>query len=238
VNLAQPGVAVAHIAVPRLPEVNRRLDQLVAHPSAMLLAAQLIQVLAWPFLEPSVVGRTFLGVIGMLAVGSAVLAVRRTPLVSRVVLWLGAPAMVLTLLEAVFPDTDPILLASGLLHAPFYFYVSYAMLRYLFHDDDVTTDEYIATAAAFTVVAWAFAYALSAVQVLWPDSFSSPAGSDQAWFELLYLSFSTLTSVGLSDIVAVGSHARSVVMLEMMVGVFYIAMVVSRMVGMTMMRRR
>ena len=204
----------------------------------MLLAAQLMQVLAWPFLEGSTLGRSGLGVIGMLAVGSAVLAVRRTPLVSRVVLVLGAPAVVLTLLEAVFPDSDPIVLTSGILHAPFYFYVSYAMLRYLLHDDDVTTDEYFATGAAFTVVAWGFAYAFAVVQVVWPESFSSPAGSDQSWFELLYLSFSTLTSVGLSDIVAVGSHARSIVMLEMMVGVFYIAMVVARMVGLTMMRRR
>jgi hypothetical protein len=218
--------------------VTRRLDQLTAHPSAMLLVAQLMQVLAWPFLEGAVVGRTFLGVIGMLAVGSAVLAVRRTRLVSRVVLLLGAPAMVLTLLEAVFPDNETIVLTSGLLHAPFYFYVSYAMLRYLFHDDEVTTDEYFATGAAFTVVAWAFAYAYAAVQVVWPESFSSPQGSDQAWFELLYLSFSTLTSVGLSDIVAVGLHARSIVMLEMMVGVFYVAMVVSRMVGLTFLRRR
>jgi hypothetical protein len=204
----------------------------------MLLGAQLLQVLAWPFLEGSVVGRAFLGAIGMLAVGSAVLAVRRTPLVSRVVLVLGAPAMVLTLLEAVFRDTDSIVLTSALLHCPFYFYVSYAMLRYLLHDDDVTADELLATGAAFTVVAWAFAYAYAAVQVVWPDSFSSPAGADQEWFELLYLSFSTLTSVGLSDIVAVGLHARSIVMVEMMVGVFYIAMVVARMVGLTMMRRR
>ena len=218
--------------------VRQRLDQLVAHPSAVLLGAQLLQVLAWPFLEGSVVGRTFLGVIGMLAVGSAVLAVRRTPLVSRVVLVLGAPAMVLTLLEAVFPETDPIVLTSGLLHAPFYFYVSYAMLRYLFHDDEVTTDEYYATGAAFTVVAWGFAYLFAVVQVVWPDSFTNAGGFDHTWFELLYLSFSTLTSVGLSDIVAVGAQARSVVMIEMMVGVFYIAMVVSRMVGLTMMRRR
>ena len=204
----------------------------------MLLGAQLLQVLAWPFLEGSVVGRAFLGVIGMLAVGSAVLAVRRTPLVSRVVLWLGAPAMVLTLLEAVFPDSDTIVLASGLLHAPFYFYVSYAMLRYLFHDDEVTTDEYFATGAAFTVVAWGFAYAYAAVQVVWPESFSSPAGSRPG-----------VVRAALPVVLhphqrralrhrGGGSHARSIVMLEMMVGVFYIAMVVARMVGLTMMRRR
>ncbi len=218
--------------------MKRPLGQLGTHPSALLLGAQLLQVLLWPFLDDSVVGRASLGGIGMLAVGAAVLAVRRTPSASRVVLFLGAPAMLLTLVEPVFPDNDAVVLVSGLLHAPFYVYVSYAMLRYLFHDDKVTTDEYYATGAAFTVVAWAFAYAYSVVQVLWPDSFSSPSGSDQSWFELLYLSFSVLTSVGLSDIVAVGAQARSIVMVEMMTGVFYIAMVVSRMVGLTILRRR
>ena len=218
--------------------MKRPLGQLGTHPSALLLGAQLLQVLLWPFLDDSVVGRASLGGIGMLAVGAAVLAVRRTPAASRVVLFLGAPAMLLTLVEPVFPDNDAVVLVSGLLHAPFYVYVSYAMLRYLFHDDKVTTDEYYATGAAFTVVAWAFAYAYSVVQVVWPDSFSSPSGSDQSWFELLYLSFSVLTSVGLSDIVAVGAQARSIVMVEMMTGVFYIAMVVSRMVGLTILRRR
>jgi hypothetical protein len=204
----------------------------------MLLGAQLLQVLAWPFLGGSTVGRAFLGVIGMLAVGSAVLAVRRTPHVSRVVFFLGAPTIVFTLLEAVFSHIDPIVIVSGMLHAPFYFYVSYAMLRYLFHDDVVTTDEYYATGAAFTVVAWGFAHLFAAVQAVWPDSFSSEGGFEHTWFELLYLSFSTLTSVGLSDIVAVGGEARAVLMVEMMVGVFYVAMVVARMVGLTMMRSR
>lgn len=214
------------------------MRNLTAHPSAMLLIAQLAQVLAYPFLGGSRVGGAVIGVIGMLAVGSAVLAVRRTPNVSRVVFFLGAPTIVFTLLEAIFYETDSIVLVSGLLHAPFYFYVSYAMLRYLFHDDEVTTDEYYATGAAFTVVAWGFAYLYAAVQVVWPDSYVNAEGFDRSWFELLYLSFSTLTSVGLSDIVAVGEQARALLMVEMMVGVFYVAMVVSRMVGLTMMRHR
>ena len=218
--------------------MNRRVEKWLDHPSALLLAAQLLHVVAWPFLEVSPWGRALLGVIGMVAVAAAVMAVRRTPGVSRVMLYLGAPAMVFTLWEALDPNRDWVVLTSGLLHCPFYLYVSYAMLRYLFHDDEVTRDEYYATAAAFTVVAWSFAYAYSAAQVVWPDSFTSPTGADQSWFELLYLSFSVLTSVGLSDIVAVGLQARSLVMLEMMTGVFYIAMVVSRMVGLTILRRR
>jgi hypothetical protein len=49
--------------------------------------------------------------------------------------------------------------------------------------------------------------------------------------ELLFLSFTSLTATGLSDIVPVTGHARSVAVLEMVVGVLYVAMVVARLVG-------
>ena len=161
-------------------------------------------------------GSATIGVIGMVAVPPAIYAVRRTPGVSRAVLFLGARRDGLHTARgrAAGRRLDRADFLGPFLHAlHLYLYVSYAMLRYLFHDK-VTRDEYFATAAAFTVVAWAFAYALSAVQVVWPDSFSSISGTEQSWFEILYLSFSTLTSVGLSDIVPVGLQARSLVMLE------------------------
>lgn len=49
--------------------------------------------------------------------------------------------------------------------------------------------------------------------------------------ELLFLSFTTLSSTGLSDITPISGHARSVVMLEQVAGVFYIAMVVTRLIA-------
>ncbi len=207
-------------------------------PSAVLLAAQLLVVLAFPFLEGSPGGRAVLGVGQMLAVGAAVAAVRRTPALTWVALTLGAPAAVFTVLEALGDGTPWIVLTSALLHAPFYFYVSYSMIRYVFHDDRVTRDELYATGAAFTVVAWGFAYVYAAVQVVWPDSFAG-TGSEgvRSWFELLYLSFSVLTSVGLSDVVPVGAHARSLVAVEMVAGVLYVALVVSRLVGLVVSRQ-
>jgi hypothetical protein len=122
---------------------------------------------------------------------------------------------------------------------PFYFFVSYAMIRYLFHDDRVTRDELFATGAAFTVVAWAFAYIYAAVQVLDPGSFVNYDGAgDLPWFELLYLSFTTLTSVGLSDVLPVQNHARSLVMVEQLAGVLYVGLVIARLVGLTARGRR
>ena len=213
------------------------LSLLSRHPSATLLLVQLFGVLAYPFLDESAVGRAALGMVGTVMVLVAIWAVRFTPALAWVAAGLGVPALVFTFLEAFNPDTDWIILVNALLHAPFYFYVSYAMLRYLFHDDEVTQDELYCTGAAFTVVAWAFAYVFAIVQVLEPGAFTSSAGDEQSWFNLLYLSFSNLTSVGLSDIVPVKPHARSVVMVEQMLGVMYVALVVARLVGLASARK-
>lgn len=217
----------------------RQARRVREHPSAVLLVCQLLAVLLYPFLSDSWQGRALLGVVGMVVVGLALWAVRRTDALYVVALALGLPALVFTVLDAAFPHNDPIGLVNSLLHAPFYFYISYAMIKYLFHDDRVTPDELFATGAAFTVVAWGFAYVFVAVEIIWPGSFVTPGESSDpsGWFELLYLSFTTLTSVGLSDVAPALAHARSVVMLEQLAGVMYIALVVARLVGLTITRR-
>jgi hypothetical protein len=206
----------------------------------VLLGAQLIVVLLFPFLDESTAGRAVLGVVQMGVVLIAAWAVRATPALSWVAVVLGAPAMLLTIAEAVAPDVDGVVLASAAFHVPFYFFVSYAMIRYLFEDEEVTRDELFAVGAAFTVVAWAFAYMYGAAQVVWPGSFigyGTDAGAEVEWFELLYLSFTTLTSVGLSDVYPVLDHARSLVMVEQVAGVLYVALVIARLVGLTNVRR-
>jgi len=60
----------------------------------------------------------------------------------------------------------------------------------------------------------------------------------RTWVELLFLSVTTLTSTGLSDIVPVTAHARSVVMVEQIAGLMYVALVISWIVGLTIQRVR
>jgi Ion channel len=225
-----------------MPVVRRTYTRFAAalgeHPSAVLLGAQLFAVLAYPYLAEATWGRVTLGVLQPAIVLIAVYAVRRTPALHWVALLLGLPAMVFSVLEVVRPESDALVVGSALLHAPFYFFVSYAMIRYLFADDRVTRDELFATGAAFTVVAWGFAYLYAAAQVLWPGSFIGAGGpGDRSWFDLLFLSFTTLTSVGLSDVVPVLPHARSLVMVEQVAGVLYVALVVARLVGLTVVGR-
>ncbi|GAA1874624.1 potassium channel family protein [Lapillicoccus jejuensis] len=215
-------------------------------PSAVLLLVQLAGVLLYPFLVDLSIGpwegagRSLLGLFGLLVLGLAVLAVRATPALTWVSVVAGAPAAVLTVLEGFRPDQQWVVLTSAGFHAVFYLYTGYALIRYMFNDTWVTSDELWATGAAFTVVAWGWAYVYVLVQAAWPGSFSGAVAPEgpRTFFDLLFLSFTVLTSTGLSDIVPLLPHARAVVMIEQVAGMLYLAVVVARIVGLTIIRQR
>ena len=217
-----------------------RLSRLWDQPSAVLLAAQLGSVVLFPFMEGTPVGRAALSTVGLAILFLAVRAVRATPALGWIAVVLGVPIIGLTVWAVVDPANSAVVFVSSILHAAFYFYTSAALVGYLFRDRFVTPDELWATAATFTVVAWAFAYTFMAVQAVWPGSFTAALEpeSSRTWFELLFLSFTNLTSVGLSDIAPVLPHARSWVMIEQVAGLLYVALVISRVVGLTISRQR
>jgi hypothetical protein len=201
-------------------------------PSALLLAGQLAGVLLYPFMEGSDVGRALFSVFGIALLGLVVLAVRSSPGLTWVVVALGAPATVLLLIQA-GSGSDDLLPYSSALEAILYLYAAGALIAYMLADREITRDELFAVGATFTLVAWAFAYAYTVCQAIDPGSFTAAIepSADRSWIELLFLSFTTLSSTGLSDVIPVQPFARSVSMLEQIAGVAYIALVVSRLVG-------
>jgi Ion channel len=107
------------------------------------------------------------------------------------------------------------------LSAVFYFYATGSLIAYMLEDEFASADELFAAGATFTLLAWAFAYVYLVCQFLLPGSFGALPGSGdtRTWFELLFLSFTTLSGVGLSDIVPVLPMARALVMIEEFSGV-------------------
>jgi hypothetical protein len=208
-------------------------------PSAILLFAQIAAVLLYPFLEDSDVGRAVFSVLGIAILGLVLLAVRSTPALTGVAVVLGIPATVLLLIQAatVSDDLQPY---SAALEAVLYFYAAGALIMYMLADHQITRDELFAVGATFTLVAWAFAYLYLVVQAIEPESFTAAVhpNADRSWMEVLFLSFTTLTSTGLSDVVPVKAFARSLVMIEQLAGLAYVAVLVSRLVALTVVQRR
>jgi hypothetical protein len=208
-------------------------------PSASLLLVQLLGVLLYPSMESSRAGQTLFTAFGVVVLGVTLRVVRRTPWLTWLALVLALVVIVLSVISAVTPHPG-LIVATAAMEAAFYFYATGSLIAYMLQDRVATTDELFAAGATFTLLAWAFAYLYVLCQALLPGSFSGSDAPETArsWMELLFLSVAVLSSVGLSDIVAVTPMARSLVMLESFAGVMYIALVVSRLIGLSGVARK
>jgi hypothetical protein len=207
------------------------------HPSAFLLAAQLLSLLLYPSMDDTQGGRLLFGAVALVVVPLAVWVVNRSPSVSIIAWLLAIPAMGLTILGVLF-ERQELLPLSALLESALYFYAAGSLISYMLHDHRVTADELFAAGATFTLLAWAFAYAYFVCQAWYPGSFTGMVEPERPrqWMELLFLSFTNLSATGIGDVLPVSSPARALVMLEQFAGVGYIATVVSRLIGLTIIR--
>ena len=212
-------------------------DFIRREPSAVLFGVQVAGLLLYPFMEGRELGRPLLSAFGILVLGLVVLAVRSSPGLTAIGVVLAVPATVLLVIQAVTGD-DALLPWSSALEAVLYFYAAGALIFWMLADHEITRDELWAVGATFTLVAWAFAYVFVVVQAIEPQSFTAAvdADEDRTWVELLFLSVTTLTSTGLSDVIPIRSFARGVVMVEQLAGVGYLALFVSRLIGLTLRR--
>jgi len=207
------------------------------HPSAFLLAAQLLSLLLYPLMDDTSSGRLLFGAVALVVVPLAVWVVNRSQFVSVIAWLLAIPAMLLTVFGVLF-EHDALLTLAALLESVLYFYAAGSLITYMLHDHDVSGDELFAAGATFTLLAWGFAYAYFVCQAWYPGSFSGAVEPDRprSWMELLFLSFTTLSGVGIGDILPLSAPARVLVMLQMFTGVGYLATVVSRLISLTVLR--
>ena len=208
------------------------------HPSAFLLAAQLLSLVVYPLFDDLAAGRVVFGAFGVLVLALVVWVVNRSPANTWIAWLLAIPAFGLSLLSVLL-GSETLLVASSALEALLYFYAAGSLIGYMLSDHRVTTDELYAAGATFTLLAWGFAYAFLVCQAWYPGSFTGAVEPERPrqWLELLFLSFTNLSAVGLGDVIPLGSSARVLVMLEQFAGVGYIAVVVSRLIGLTILRQ-
>ncbi|MFN2346805.1 MAG: ion channel, partial [Dermatophilaceae bacterium] len=204
-----------------------------------LLAAQFLGILLFPFMGQTTFGRVTVSIFGALVLVLALWTVRSTPALTWLSMLIGIPAIILEVWGAIDREQTFAVVGGHTLLGLFYFYTAYALLAYMFEDHWVTKDEMFAVGATFTVIAWGFAYLFMAVQYVWPGSFASSSGEEiLTWQEMLYVSIANFTGVGLSDVVPVLPHAQSLIMIQQIAGVLYIAMVISRLVALTVLKNR
>jgi len=206
------------------------------HPSAFLLAAQLLSLVLYPLMDDTTEGRLLFGAVALVVVPLVVWVVSRSPSVNVIAWLLAVPAVSLTF-WGVLSHRQEVLPWSAMLESALYFYGAGSLIAYMMNDHEVSADELFAAGATFTLLAWGFAYAFFVCQAWVPDSFTGlEPQRARRWMELLFLSFTNLSATGLGDILPVSSPARVLVMLEQFAGVGYVAIVVSRLIALSVLR--
>jgi hypothetical protein len=196
----------------------------------------LVSLLGLMVLEPFLFDRTgilfLLDIFFSLILFTCVYAVSEKPLDAVIAIVLGIPKLA-TLWWLNFSTQTLLLLADSIFGVLFMAYIVVLILRYIFKEEDVTVETIYGAIVVYILIGllWVFLYKFT--EFFHPGSFSfSKALADDKRKALYYYSFVTLTTLGYGDISPVSGPARSLAIMEAIMGQMYIAVLIARLVGM------
>ncbi len=199
-----------------------------------LLGALLLLILSAPFIEDLPGGDLIATSLLTVVMISAVFAVGDRREVTIGALILVVPALAGKWLNHFRPDLlHPVvfLVASDL----FFAYVVVRLLAFIVRAPWVNASVLCAGVAGFLMLGLLWTPAYLTVAKLNPAAFSVPANpgapASLDGFSALYFSFITLCTVGYGDIAPVSKVARMLAMVEAICGLFYMAVLISRLVS-------
>lgn len=208
------------------------------HPYAALLFAELGLILFYPFLVNVGYHDELFRLLAVIIFCTALYAVMGRGRVTTIAFVLGFPAIVVRLVRLVehrtlFKMTDEFL---GL---TFLVFVTSVLVWSILSNPSVTGDTLAGAVAAYLLIGITFGVAYMIIHGLIPGSFrdSIEPGRQFTPADFTFFSFVTLTTVGYGDIVPWASHARSLAIIESVIGIMYPALLISRLVGMRISKR-
>jgi hypothetical protein len=203
-----------------------------AHRCVYLFSALLTLIVMVPFLEDTVWGRIALNAINIVILFSAAVAVSDSRVCFALAVILGVASLALQV--AGFTQWEPqLLLLSRGFGAAFYFLTVSYLLTYVLRREVLTLDKLYGAAAAFLMlgVIWAYFYAI--VLYFHPGALAAGGAPIEMTkvSEMLYFSFTVLTSTGFGDVTPVHPVARMLCVLQQVIGVLFIAILIARLAG-------
>ena len=213
--------------------MNMSTSRWMRSPSRTLFMVQLFALLLYPFIDENRVGQVLSTALSVGVLSAAVWMVHRSPRpgwIAGVLAMVGVGAW--TAHSATGNVALAVIGAAG--YAAAYFYAAASLITYMMSDERATRDELWAAGATFMLFAEAYAWLFMLCQQLQHEAFLAPGGVKQAltWVELMFLSVTNFSATGLSDIMPLSPHARTIAIVEQWNGVMYMALIVSRLAGM------
>ena len=198
-----------------------------------LLGFMLILLLIFPFLEESTYGPPAMQLVYSFLLVSALYAVAGDRWLFRTGILLLAVGLVSHWWMML--ALGPVSAVAGVLSGTLFFgFIAVALLVHVFGHEEVTGDTIAGAVCVFLLIGIIWNLAYQVIYFFDHSAFNNIAArsfSAEATVDLVYYSFSTLTTLGYGDITPVSGPARMFAVTEAIVGQIYLTVLVARLVG-------
>jgi hypothetical protein len=199
----------------------------------LLFLFLLSSLVIYPYAETTAVGYYALRVLGSVIIMLAVYAVSFRRSLVIIALALAIPASVQHLLDIDFSGFLPIL--NTVLSFVFDVFIVVVIFRKVFVPRQPDAETIFGALCIYMLVGFTFASVYSLIARTEARAFYLHPTVNLHHvpdrLDFIYYSFGTLTSLGASGIVPVTAQARSITVIEAILGVLYLAVLISRLVG-------
>jgi hypothetical protein len=214
-----------------MTETDRQPGHGHRYRCAYLLAALLALLVIYPFLQDAVAGRYALGIVNVTLMLAAIAAASRSRLSLPTALLLGAIAIGLLCWHLIHRGRLPYIVL-GVAMGLYYGFVILDLLAYVLRPGIVTVDKLFAAVSVYVLIGFFWTTLFALLYELQPTAFladgNAAASKAFDFYDFLAVSFGTLTTAGFSSIVPATHHARSLLILEQLNGVLYVAVLIAR----------
>jgi voltage-gated potassium channel len=198
------------------------------------MVSLILLIVLYPFLEGGSFSFALLNLLASLVLIAGVYVSSESKKHFITGIALGAPAIIFNWL-GLLVDNQLAVVASVAFTVAFYVFITVTLFVSLLKGERVTSKQIYAAICVYLLLGITWGAVYTAVEKFQPNSFfvSEAQNIDGVidGSDLLYFSFVTLTTVGYGDITPVTTYVRSFAVLEAGMGVLYVAVLVSRLVG-------
>jgi len=209
----------------------RQLQALTGHKFFLLFLFLLGSLVFYPYVENGGFGYFAFRIIGSAGILIAVYAIRLRRTLLFVALLLAVPAL-LEHLRLRQPNAGFLSILNIVLSFVFDVFVVVVIFRRVFTNDQPNSETIFGALCIYLLLGFAFASIYGMMAAIQPKAFYlNPLTNLHAIpdrFDFIYYSFATITSLGAAGIIPVSAPARSLSVIEAVLGLLYLAVLIAR----------
>jgi hypothetical protein len=206
-----------------------------------LFATLISLIVLFPYLAKTGLSTVIFRLLSALTFVAAVYAVsdKRAQWITGI--FLALPTAILNTWFTFHPGSSSLAVISLVSTLMFLSFTLITLLRAVLRAETVTRDTIYGALSVYLLMAFVWGIAYLLLETLQPGGLSMDIARHPNhkvdWFDCMFYSFVTLTSLGYGDMVPISPQCRSLSVLEAVSGIMYVAVLVARLVGLYAVRK-